>query len=149
MAENGPKKNAAIEWLRGLVSQIPESPNTLSILNMLRAGSNTALNWLDATNRAIQGYDPRGALEQGDVLAPLGIAAMGAPFAARGAIGSAGGRLTQGGVRRGTEATADRLSGSASPNQRPVRQSEDDLQGRMPVSIAGPEGLDARSSMTS
>src|SRR5690606_26704030 len=93
MAENGPKENAAIEWLRGLVSQIPESPNTLSILNMLRAGSNTALNWLDATNRAIQGYDPRGALEQGDLLAPLGIAAMGAPFAVRGAIGSAGGKL--------------------------------------------------------
>src|SRR5690606_26717289 len=95
MAENGPQKNAAIEWLRELASQIPESPNRLSILNMLRAGSDSALNWLDATNRATQGYDPRGALEDGDVLAPLGLAGMGAPFAVRGALGSAGGRLAK------------------------------------------------------
>lgn len=103
LADAQPKPNPVIEWMRSQVARIPESevpeprffmdPRSFSILNMARAGANSALNWLDATNRALQGYDPRGALEQGDMLAPLGLSAMAAPFAVRGAIGSAGGRL--------------------------------------------------------
>src|SRR5690606_31267416 len=93
LADAQPKPNPVIEWMRSQVARIPESENTFSILNMARGGANTALNWLDATNRALQGYDPRGALEPADILAPLGLSAAAAPFAVRGAIGSAGGRL--------------------------------------------------------
>src|SRR5690606_14870554 len=101
LADAQPKPNPVIEWMRSQVARIPESENTFSILNMARGGANTALNWLDATNRALQGYDPRGALEPADILAPLGLSAAGAPFAVRGAVGSAGGRLSaaQPGIR--------------------------------------------------
>lgn len=149
LADAQPKPNPVIQWMRSQVARIPEGENTFSILNMARGGANTALNWLDATNRALQGYDPRGALEQGDVLAPLGIAAMGAPFAVRGALGSAGGRLTPGATRQGTEAVVDRSAGSALPNQQLSRRTAGDPQGHTPASSAGPEGQGARSSMTS
>src|SRR5690606_41985076 len=102
LADAQPKPNPVIEWMRSQVARIPESENTFSILNMARGGANTALNWLDATNRALRGYDPRGALEPADLLAPLGLSAAGAPFAVRAAVGRAGGRLSA--ARRGIRA---------------------------------------------
>lgn len=55
-----------VEWLRSVAAGIPDSPNTLSILNMGRSGLNTMANWLDKKPE----IGP-------DTIAPLGLAPMG------------------------------------------------------------------------
>lgn len=66
--------------MRSLRNAIPESPNTLSAMNMLRGGLNTAANWM-------QGRPEIGP----DTLAPLGLAGVGALMAPRNALGVMGG----------------------------------------------------------
>jgi len=160
LADAQPKPNPVIEWMRSQVARIPESENTFSILNMARGGANTALNWLDATNRALQGYDPRGALEPADILAPLGLSAAGAPFAVRGAVGSAGGRLSaaQPGIRayHGSPHDFDRFDMSKigtgegaqayghglyfAESEDVARSYRDALQHKAPAKVEGVEG---------
>lgn len=69
--------------LRSLRDQIPESPNTLSILNMGRSGLNTMANWLQNSPE----IGP-------DTLAPLGMAGAGMAMAPAHSLGSAGGKLS-------------------------------------------------------
>lgn len=66
--------------LRNLRNAIPESPNALSALNMMRGGLGSAANWL-------QGRPEIGP----DTMAPLGLAGMGMAMAPRGALGAMGG----------------------------------------------------------